>query len=182
MVPLGVRASVSRYPAAEQQRLIGVNGDIRDPVFLHRFQIWEKNVTRIINHTETFKGWCPIIIRYCFNGEFMLSYQLIFNTIVIELGAFLSFSISSAAHHFPVKVVAAGYGAAGNSTETRTTILLFFFRYLQTFQKQLLSYPENSSMGSGHPSDLHKKSGDLSSSSTLISNSLGVVGRPAGIT
>lgn len=111
----------------------------------------------------------------------MLSYQLIFNTIVIELGAFLSFSVISAAHHFPVKVVAAGYGAAGNSAETRTTILLFF-RYLQTFQKQLSSYPENPSVGSGHPSDLHKKSGDLSSSCTLISNSLGVVGRPADIT
>lgn len=33
-------------------------------------------------------------------------------------------------------------------------------------------------MGSGHPSDSHKKWGDISSSSTLVSNSLGVVGRP----
>lgn len=104
-----------------------------------------------------------------------------FNTIVIELGAFLSYSVSSAAHHSLVIVLAAGYGAAGNSAATRTTILLFF-RYLQTFQKQLSSYPENSSVGSGHPSDSHKKSGDISSSFTLISNSLGVVGRPEGVT
>lgn len=39
MVPLWVGQNIGCYPAAEQQRLIGVNGDIRDSVFLHRFQI-----------------------------------------------------------------------------------------------------------------------------------------------
>lgn len=53
-------------------------------------------------------------------------------TIVIELGALLSHSVSSAAHHSPVNVFTAGYGAAGSSAATRTTILSFF-RYLQTF-------------------------------------------------
>lgn len=41
-------------------------------------------------------------------------------TIVIELGAFLSHSVGSAAHHPPVKVLAAGYGAAGGSAATRS--------------------------------------------------------------
>lgn len=75
----------------------------------------------------------------------MLSPKM-FNTIVVELCALLSYSVSSAAHHSAVVVLAAGYGAVGNSAET-TTKMLLFFRCLQTFPKQLCSHPENTSVG-----------------------------------
>lgn len=42
MIPLGVGVIITCYPAAEQQRLIWENGDIRDPVLLRRFQILEE--------------------------------------------------------------------------------------------------------------------------------------------
>lgn len=101
-----------------------------------------------------------------------------FNTIVIQLGAFLSCSIISAAHHSAVEVFAAGYGAAWNPTERRNRRVII--SQTMPILKGLSSYPENWSVGSGHPPERHKKWGEMSGSFTLVSNSLGVVGRPGG--